>query len=94
MRATLICWSMQVIGGQIEAVLLFRLAHKGLDHLDPGQVFLQNGVELRKANLHLDEQRAAPWRPKTTKIDHRHRQQRQDHQGQLEVGEKQDDQRC
>ena len=76
----------QVFGEAVEARLLLRLAHEGLDDLDAGQVLLQDGVQRRELDLHLHEQRLGEP-AEDHEDDKRHRQHRQDDQHQLEVGQ-------
>ena len=83
----------QVVGRSVEALLFARLGGKGLDDLDAGQILLQDRVERRELLLHLDEERLR-HRAEDHEHDHGDRQDRQDHQRQLQVGEEQHDQRA
>ena len=81
------------LGGLVKFDLLLRFARESFDHLDAGQVFLQNRIQFRQAALHFAEQGLRD-RTEDQEQHEGNRQRRQDHQRELEIGQQQNDQRA
>ena len=79
------------VGGLVELGLLARFTREGLDHLDAGQVLLQDGVEGGDFLLHLGEQGLADGAEEHEQHQ-RHRHDPQGDQRQAGIGGEDDDQ--